>query len=146
MNKKVTVNFSLSLIDFKIIRSEFYQPPAKLTIRSKGNFLINTNLDIDAKANNAHIYIDVKSNIFYRKKDKLLGRIKTKTTFKVKDLQKFVKDDKVLFPQLLMETLYSIAYSTTRGAFSTIANEIVGKNPIMPIVDIGKLLPPRVAI
>lgn len=144
MNEKITVNFSL--IDFKIIHSEFYQPPSKLTARTKGNFLINTNLEIEAETNNAHIYIDVKSNVFYRKKDKLIGKMRTRTTFNFKELKKFLKDDKVHFPQQLMETLYSIAYSTTRGAFDTVGKGILDKNPLMPVVELKKLLPPRVKI
>jgi len=104
---------------------------------------IHTELEINVDKATIGIILEITFSHSENSTNNLYG-IKTKHTYKIKNISEIVKkvnDDGFNIPDQLLITLISIAYSGTRGMLAVLVTNEKYKKIILPIVNPKKLLP-----
>lgn len=141
MNKEkeeIKIQIKLRLRSFKVLDSRFRTPPARITKKSSGEFSFEAKEEIDIKNNLYKIIIHLDLFTNYRKKSYRIGHITTLSIYEIKDLPEFSKE---LIPHNLLVSIYAIAISSTRGAFSAMSRGIIPDAIQVPLIDPNVLVP-----
>lgn len=129
MEQEITFGIKgIELLDFSITS------PTK-PIELNAPFQFNINIEHRFKLETKTIFVIVSVNILAKDTDIKIGNAKINCIYNVTNLDEFVDNGKVIFPNEFIITLNSISLSTCRGILFTLFRGTFLHNAVLPIID-----------
>lgn len=134
---KIDINFVFS--DIEIIRFRL-QPPARPGIKTE-DFIFNVQINQKIDATNKLIQVFVEIDTLLNGEKNELANLSTLCVFSIADFDDVFKKPgkKMEMPDLFINTLSTIAISTTRGIMFSLFRGTYLHRAILPIVDPAQL-------
>lgn len=118
----------IELLEYSIIS------PSKVFVPNT-QFKFDMNVEHRFNIDSKRIFVVVAIDIFIQDTDIKLGNSKISCIYNVLELEKYLVNDKISFPNEFITTLNSISLSTCRGVLFTLFRGTFLHNAILPIVD-----------